>query len=265
MAISKKVNKKLVGLELEALSLLLHFWAKPKVVEKRKKQWDKKIVKFRKAVIADTGRGKHENHIPRELVHSEYKTILHALRWLKNKCKKDDFRNVQAYLEGILVPYEVKKRKAFFKYERPIPLCSNTAVANLKKLFSGTEDLSRVAHKVVGKRLGCSAQKVKDATWGKKGKRLKLTKLEQLLISVFLDLCSEPEDQVQISVLLGILNRLFAMKTSLLIIYYLVQRAHSVVGKELFIGKYDMEEFEKFCDSACGYSESFSYQPFLRL
>lgn len=260
---SENINMQLASLEMEALSLLLHFWSEPDNVEKR----IEKIDAFRKAVIAGIGRSKSEKHVPRELAYSEYKSILYALRYLKKKCKKDDPVEIQKNLQGILIPYEING----CEYEKPTPLCTSTVENDLKALLCGTEEVSRIAYRIVGVRLGCGAGQVKVSTFKSKIKRVQLSELQQLLISVFLDLCSEPKDKLRFDALVNILNWLFRLETHVLIIYYLIQRAHLVVGESLFTGEYDFNELQVLYDSVCGDSDtdefdaSLSYRPFMRL
>lgn len=257
---SENINMQLASLEMEALSLLLHFWSEPDNVEKR----IEKIDAFRDAVIAGIGKNKSEGHVPRELANSEYKSISYALRWLKNKCKNDDPVEIQKRLPGILIPYKIDGHE----YERPVPLYCSTVGNDLESLLGGTEQLSRIAYRIVGMRLGCGDGQVKGSTFKNKIKRVPLSELQQLLISVFLDLCSEPKDKLRFDALVSILNWLFRLKTHVLIIYYLIQRAHLVVGESLFTGEYDFNELQVLYDSICDdsdYDASLSYRPFMRL
>ena len=262
-----EINKKLAGFELEALSLLLHFWAEPKNIEKKEFQLEAKIKKLRAAVIAGIGKGNHEAHIPRELAYHEYKTIKFALQWLKTKCRKDGVDETLKNIEGIYIPHEVKTRNGKYSMERSMPISLGDAPKIIKSLIGNSDDekISLLAHKIVAKRLGCSRQKIKDATLAKNEKRIELNSFQQFLVSVFIDLCSEQGDNMQTETLAYILNVLFNLKTPILIIFYLVQRMHTIVGKQLFIGEYDLEDLKTNCELVCENYESLSFEPFTRL
>ena len=62
-----------------------------------------------------------------------------------------------------------------------------------------------------------------------------------------------------------ILNTLFCTECRVLLVYYLLQRAHMVVDEQLFQGKYDLEKVGELCDTACADRNLSGFQPFLRL
>ena len=265
MANNRELNLGLAGLELEALSLLLHFWAEPDVVKKRGDQLGKKLSMFRSAVITGVGKGKHEKHIPRELVYSEYRTICEALKNLRKKAKKVNPTDYEQWLRIEYVEHEVPYEGQQLTFERPAPLCAENAGAVLKELLNGDKKLSELAHTIVGERLGCGDQKVKDAIEKKKKKRSSLSVAQRLLASAFLDICSMPEHTVRLDMLALLLNTLFWTECSVLVIYYLVQRSHFVVGKRLSVCDHDFEDLEQFCEAVCPNRQPLGYEPFLRL
>ena len=62
----EEVRMDLVGLELEALSIMLHHWATLEGVVKRKDEWKDKMPVFRKAVIAGRHTGAGSERLSRK-------------------------------------------------------------------------------------------------------------------------------------------------------------------------------------------------------
>jgi len=262
MTSAKKLNKKLISFELEALSLLLHYWAEPSAVKKRTANWPDKLPRFRSAVIAGMGRGTHEKRTPRELVDSEYKEIYQALKWLRTECEEYEFDELTAQIVRIHIPCEMLGERGLSF--RPIPLMAKDVRKICRHLLERDKKLSEIAYEVVGKRLRCSAKKVKEAAAKKSFKRFQISKSQRLLISVFLDLCSLPEKELRFDLLARILNTLFLNKCHLLIIYYLLQTAHTIETK-LFFGDYNFDDVEVLCESICPKIKKFEFSPFTRL
>jgi hypothetical protein len=267
IVVRKKLSEELIGFELEALSLLLHYWALPSVVKKRSANWKDKFPKFRSAVIAGMGKGFHEKLTPRELVFSEYKEIYESLKWLRKECENYEVGELATRLAEIPILRELTYNRKSLFVDRPIPI----AIQDTDKFcgnFIGPKkkELSEIAYEIVGKRLQCSPKKVKDSTLEKNFKRAKVSKEQGLLISVFIDLCSLPEKDFRRDMLAKILNALFETKCHVLILWYLLRKAHAIKAKpdnKLFVGKHDFEKIEDLCRVITAGSSPLSYRPFL--
>lgn len=257
------LDSDLIGFELEALSLLLRLWATPETVKRRSANWEDKIPKLRSAIIAGMGTGVHEMRLPRELVAAEYRNAHRAVKWLKKYCKAEecDARRLQRSLVAIRVPHEVEG----LRFERPAPIPHNCVKDICPKLAGKGSTPSEVSYWLVGQRLVAGTKKVKIAAAKATPKRHRLSETQQLLIGVFLDLCSSARSDQVYGVLAKILNTLFRTQCHILVVYYLLQKAHTVVGKELFQGEYDLEKVRELCDMVCAERNLPEFQPFLRL
>lgn len=266
MAKATKVSQKLIGLELETLSLLLHYWAMPESVKRRQANWKDKLPKFRSAVIAGMGQGSSERSTPHELVNSEYRIIHKSIKLLKSNHKgKIDAFALASSIKKIRIPFEFEKDRRKCIFERPIPILKENITTFTNALLGKGTTPSTLAYTITGKRLRCSIGKVKEAASAKAFKRTKLTEEQGLLASVFLDLCSLPEKVLPMDILTKILYVLFCSGCHLLVIFYLLKNAHSIEQK-LFIGDYDYDKVEMLCDFVnSDKNKILEYQPFLRL
>jgi hypothetical protein len=267
----KKLSEELIGFELEALSLLLHYWALPFVVKKRTANWKDKFPKFRSAVIAGMGKGFHEKLTPRELVFSEYKEIYESLKWLRKECENYKMSELASRLAEIPIIRELTCNGKPFFIDRPIPVVIEDADKFCRKLLGRKKEkkeLSDIAYEIVGKRLQCSPKKVKDSTLEENFKRAKVNKEQGFLISAFIDICSLPEKDFRRDMLAKILNALFETKCHVLILCYLLRKAHAIKTKpdnRLSVGEYKFEQVEDLCRAMTANSHPLSYRPFLRL
>ena len=264
MCKAKNVREDLIGLELETVSLLLHFWAEPEAVKRRKANWKDKLPKLRSAVIAGMGPGGSERSAPRELVNSEYRMIHKATEWLKSRYKQK-LDSIGQDVCSIRVPYEIEKGKTRFVFERPIPIPPENLKSALQALLTKGATPSEAAYKITGSRLRCGGKKVKDAASEKAFKRTDITEGQRLLISVFIDLCSLPEKKLPADVLARMLYTLFYSGCHVLVLVYLLNNVHSVRQK-LFIGDHNYDKIKELCNFVVrGTKERIAFKPFLRL
>jgi len=264
MAIKTGLRSELIGFENEALSLLLHFWAEPLAVKRRARQWDKKLPKFRSAVIAGMKKRSHEIHIPHELIEPEYRHIYEMLKQLREECKGEEHTEIEKGIVEECIQIPIRCDGQTYTFERPIPLMGKNVHSTLRQLLKRSKKLSEISHGVVGKRLKCGPDKVRKATAKKLPKRFTTSRNQRLLISIFLDLCSVPKKDLRLDLLALILNTLFLTKCHVLVIYYLLQNAHKMKTK-LFVGEYSTEQVEELCLFLSPESQVSEFKPFIRL
>ncbi|MHA2064213.1 MAG: hypothetical protein ACXABY_07515 [Candidatus Thorarchaeota archaeon] len=266
----KNMKSRLMGFEYEALSLLLHFWATKNSHRNRSKKWPIKLSKLRQAVIAGTRKGMHEKRIPRELVFVEYNNTMEALRQLKQQLHSYDY-----FLETIgsgainliKIRYKATYKGEIVEFTRPVPVPQKGAVRTVKMFLAGSKQKSETAHDIVGKRLRCSTSKVEDNVLSGLPKRHHPQAFQQVLVGIFLDLCSLGPRVGDMPLLAKILKVLFSTKCHLLMIEYLIQNAHRVEQK-LFTGEYDTYALCETCDNILRQAkdeDKICFEPFTRL
>ena len=257
----------LLAFEFESLSLLLHFWAEKDFAglkEEEKERMLAKVPKFRDGVIAGLGKGGHELRIPRELVYADYKTVLHALRFLNGRyCNYDEYAKDKDRLQGVYIRYRLKKVCGKDPVERPIPVPMEDLDSTFEQLLDPETDKSRIAYNLAARRLSCKPSKIHRG--GPKRGRIKTTDIHRYLISTFLDLCSIDNPCAEVRYTLAtILQALFASGCHCLLLYYLILNSHKVTH-QLFTGEYAMDELRNLCKTIIGENSEFSFLPFVRL
>lgn len=268
------IRPPLAPLEFEALSLLLGYWATTEPSKGRGLKLANKLPIFRAAVISGMGQGVREKGVPAELATAEYRVILRAMQWVRKNqpTLRSPGKRVQ-WLRRARIPCGDLEGENEIIFERPVPIATK-AIACVSQDLTGNYRPSEIAREVTAKRLGCSAKKVKNAVrLGRSGfkvksrnceKPIEVSSAQALLISILFDLCSSDDEGLPLELLAKILAVLFSTGCHLLVIYYVIQRAHALTEK-LYVGHYDLSEVERLCAAVCPEVRELNYRPFVRL
>lgn len=260
----EEVRQELVGFELEALSLLLHFWAEPVNVEKRKNEWEDKITAYRKAIIAGKRTGTRRKLEP-EIIQAEFACLKTAVEHVQSEREKKSgmFEN-ERELAILQIPYRVDNVNKIF---RPFPVPEGSLREIRNALINQSNDLNIVIYKIISKRFDVNQKTIKGYINSPDKERVKLSKNQQLLASIFLDICSDSGNNDKWQKLRAkILYVLCHSKPEckLIFLYYLVQTAHRL-KKKIFVGEYESKMIHKLCNVVCPGVKKLTNQPFIRL
>jgi hypothetical protein len=260
-------RQNLIGLELEALSILLHHWADPAIIEKREKEWDSKIPDFRSGVASGVVDSGELYKIEVEFIHNEVFWVRQAIEWTQLHRPVSD---VEKWLAEVNVQCSYRtKTKRYAKIHRPFPI-SKISLKEIAKVVSKKKKFVEPAIiRAAANRLGISEKTIKNALAGKRKKDsralYKLSNEQSLLVSLFLDVCSDSSDSIVLqNVRAKILKALYCSGCSILFIFYLVQTAHRLNSK-IFLRDFDFSEIDKLCSDMPLHKKMISYSPFTRL
>ena len=275
---TENVRQDLVRFELVTLSKLLSLWAKPDVVRRRRDKWEDKLPYFRKGVMAGLRTGAKEAGPPSELVRGEYAVTMVAVEQLRGECPRYRFAERLAWLRDRRVTYRIGNVAGReITFVRPCPVPERVARklrrpkgeedARYKVMEAKQLDWSRSAEAlcrdIVEARLRISPDKI-DTAVGRRRKRkprIDASDAQELLASMFLDLCSDPQGPGRATMLAMVLDSLLLSRYHILMLTYLVQTAHSVTNDRLYLGEYDETQVRALCRAVSGRRRG----PFARL
>jgi hypothetical protein len=258
----EEVRIDLVGLELEALSTMLHHWATPEIVVERKDEWEDKIPAFRSAVIKQTGTGSRMKIEP-EIIRAEFESLKVAIEYVQSEKQSGKLKSSNDLIT-LRIPCLIN---GTFKMFRPFPV----PIDNLKKVWSElldrTVDYDVVVREIIHQRLGAGDRTIRESLKNPCDERFKLSEAQKLFVSIFLDICSDLESRNKWDGLKAkILYTLYYSEPQfkVILIYYLVQTAHRL-EKKIFVGEYEPKLVNDLCEKVCPKIEKINYQPFIRL
>lgn len=257
-----KVKPDFISMELEALSLLLHHWASPEIVEKKKINWKKKMHAFRSAIAAETKKGGVRKIEP-ELIRNEKLWVERAIKWAW--AQRDPgltLPEVKQMLQRSMVPC---RNKDNLEISRPFPVSEGFLGSLAEALISEDKISALTIIKAVADRLGVSEKTVQPLPEISKRKAVTLSEHQSLLISLFLDVCSVRSDSAKWQrIRAKILNALYASECSIIFIYYLFKTVHNL-DSQIFLGNAEPDVFDDLCNKLCTETQDVDYQPFVRL
>jgi hypothetical protein len=259
------VRRELVGFELEAFSLLFHFWAEPANIKKRKAdEWESKLIAFRRALIAGKSTGARRKLEP-EIIQAEFACLKSAFEYVQSeKEKKPDIFKNEGGLAKLRIPYRINSGLNIF---RPFPVPKSVLKEIWGAFINRTGDFDVVIHKMISKRFGISYKTIKNYIDDPEKIRIRLSINQQLLVSIFLDICSDSGNNGKWQQLRAkILCTLYRSKPECSVIFlcYLVQTAHRLKEK-IFVGEYESEGIHELCCAVFPDIEKLAYKPFIRL
>lgn len=259
-----EVRQELVGYELEALSLLFHCWAEPANVEKRKNEWGNKMPAFRKAIIAGKETGARKKLEP-EIIRAEFACLKTAVEHMQSEREERPglFSN-ERELAKLRIPHPINGSQGMF---RPFPVPEDALRQIWAAFINRRNDFDVVVHRIISMRFGISLRTVKEYLRNPNKERFTLSINQQLLASVFLDICSDSgnDDKWQ-GLRAEILYALYMSEPECKLIFlcYLVQTAHRLKTK-IFVGEYETKMIHYLCHAVCPDIKKLANSPFLRL
>ncbi len=261
---TEEVRLDLVGLELEALSIMLHHWATPEGVVKRKDEWGDKMPAFRKAVIAGRYTGARRKIEP-EMIKAEFWCSKRAVEYVDSERKRNcEKLKTENDLKTLQIPYQVSES---FTFPRPFPVPEQNLRQVWNAIINRNNNFDIVARKMLSSRFDIVDKTVKRYLNDNEIRDFKPSENQELLMGVFFDICSDFENKNKWDKFKAkILCALYYSKPRfrIMLIYYLVQTAHRL-NKKIFVGEYEPKLVNDLCKKVCPKIEKINYQPFIRL